>query len=165
MISSQNIARVSLKGYKEHKELSEETTAYTTKICIDGQVVGEARNDGHGGCDRIHILPESDALWSAIVDEWASLNTVTFEVESAFIADLAKVLAEKKVAARLMRKDERITTVVAVDVDEQKISDMAFYGSTVFYAYAAVTGERMIADIQQKHPAGNPFRLYPRDAK
>lgn len=55
--------------------LSEETLCFTAKVCIDGKVVGNASNHGHGGCTTVSIENpiirgmHSMSEWETIVDE------------------------------------------------------------------------------------------------
>jgi hypothetical protein len=46
--------KVTLKKIKVSESLSEETTAFTADVYIDGILVGHAKNDGQGGCTFIH---------------------------------------------------------------------------------------------------------------
>jgi hypothetical protein len=154
--------RVALKGYKVHKEMSEETTAYTTKITLDGKEIGDARNDGRGGCDRVYIEPEAREQWNGIVREFATARGCEFEPDAALIADLAKIQEERKVAARLMKRDPRITCVVAVDDGKQTVGSLIYYTATRFHAYATITPDRIDANIAEQYD-GNPFRKYTRD--
>lgn len=41
--------RITLTNLKHAKNMSEETNAFTAVVCFDGQKVGHAKNDGHGG--------------------------------------------------------------------------------------------------------------------
>jgi hypothetical protein len=154
--------RVALKGYKVHKELSEETTAYTTKITLDGKVIGDACNHGRGGSDLIHIDREARAEWDKIVAEWSiETGCLSMEREDSFIAELVKIASEKKFAARQFKRDPRTTTVVAVDVQPETIGNITFYNATAFHTYAAVSDERIDANLAEQYD-GNPCRKYTR---
>lgn len=158
------IERVTLKGYKVHRELSEETTAYSAKICIDGKVVGDARNHGRGGCDMIHIEREARAEWDKIVTEWSiATGSLSLEREDSFIAEIVKIMGEKKLARRAFKRDPRTMTVVAVDVQPETIGNITFYNATEFRQYATVAGDRLDAELAHLYPNGNPTRKYTRD--
>jgi hypothetical protein len=43
-------------GFKEHKDMSEETVAFTGKVAFRGKVVFEVSNRGHGGCMDIYLI-------------------------------------------------------------------------------------------------------------
>lgn len=45
---------ITLKSLKTMPSLSEETTAYTATVYVDGEKFAEASNSGQGGEDRIH---------------------------------------------------------------------------------------------------------------
>jgi len=53
---------VELKSIKSYPALSQETAAYSAKLVVDGVVLGEVSNDGHGGCDRFQ--PQAKGLTS-----------------------------------------------------------------------------------------------------
>lgn len=156
--------RVALKSYKEHKALSQETTAYTTKITLDGVEIGSASNDGQGGADLVMINRESRDEWRAIVEKWNGENGNSMEPEAAFIAHLAKVLDEKRIAKRLFKQHPDTMTVVAVDTGKAKIGDMTYYESTEFVVFAQVKGDAMQAEVDRKYSVLAPRRIYTREA-
>ncbi len=43
--------KIELKNIKISSFLSQETTAYTAALYVDGRKIGTVENDGHGGCD------------------------------------------------------------------------------------------------------------------
>ena len=45
--------RLSFKGYRRHAAMSEETTAFTATLTLDGKAVAAVRNHGRGGCTEI----------------------------------------------------------------------------------------------------------------
>lgn len=51
--------KVELKSIRTHASLSEETTAYSAKIVVDGVMLGEVSNSGQGGCDRFQAVKKS----------------------------------------------------------------------------------------------------------
>lgn len=46
--------KIELKNVKVHEDMSEETTCFTAEVWADGEFVGTAKNDGHGGCTDIY---------------------------------------------------------------------------------------------------------------
>lgn len=66
---------ITIKNFKHMASLSEETLCFTAKVCVDGKVVGEALNHGHGGNTNVYIKDEGIARlksmseWETIVDE------------------------------------------------------------------------------------------------
>jgi len=46
--------KIELKRITYNARLSEETPAFAADVYVDGKKVGEARNDGHGGCNAYH---------------------------------------------------------------------------------------------------------------
>ena len=64
-------ARLTLKNLKVSPSLSEETTAYTATVCLDGKPVLLASNHGHGAADLFHRHPkataaDADTLWTVV---------------------------------------------------------------------------------------------------
>lgn len=155
--------RVTLKSYKEHKALSQETTAYTTKIAIDGKVIGSASNDGQGGADLVMVDRESRPLWRSIVEKWNGANGNSPEPEAAFIAHLAQVIEETKIARRLFKQHPDTQTVVAVDTGKAEIGGMTYYESTEFVVFAQVKGDAMQAEVDRKYSVLAPRRIYTRE--
>lgn len=49
--------KIELKKLKIAEHMSEETTAFTADIFIDGKEAGYAKNDGHGGCTFYQHYP------------------------------------------------------------------------------------------------------------
>lgn len=47
--------RIDVRSIKTHKQLSEETLAYTAKVFLDGRHVLDASNHGHGAADDFHL--------------------------------------------------------------------------------------------------------------
>jgi hypothetical protein len=46
--------KIELKRIQHARNLSEETNAFTADIYVNGEYVGYAKNDGHGGCTDYH---------------------------------------------------------------------------------------------------------------
>ena len=63
-----------VKSYKEHRELSEETEAFSAKITYRGKVVLEASNNGHGGCNMYYPTVKGGPNFHADVKRWAEEN-------------------------------------------------------------------------------------------
>ena len=63
--------QIALRKLKLALHLSEETTAYSAEIWIDGQLAFQASNQGHGGADHYREI----GRWSAQdVDAWLIAN-------------------------------------------------------------------------------------------
>ena len=62
-----------IKNLKIARTLSEETTAYTATIYVDGIATFAASNHGHGGCDFYHRLPTAKVT-EADVNAWLATN-------------------------------------------------------------------------------------------
>lgn len=53
--------RITLKNLKVCAFASEETTCFQATVLFDGKVVGEAKNDGHGGSTYVYANPQNRA--------------------------------------------------------------------------------------------------------
>ena len=54
-----NARTITLKSFKTVKWMSEETICFTAAVLIDGKVVGEASNEGHGGSTFVRFIGEN----------------------------------------------------------------------------------------------------------
>ena len=60
--TASNLTRLTLKSFKTVKWMSEETVCFTASVLIDGKLIGEASNEGHGGCTFLHFVsPAAEA--------------------------------------------------------------------------------------------------------
>jgi hypothetical protein len=113
--TASNISRITLKSFKTVKWMSEETTCFTAIVLLDGKVIGEASNEGHGGSTFIRFVSsfaESTAEHFAMtinpsdVKGWEFLASKGFE-----FADLVDIVVgkeeEKKETARIVDKVRR----------------------------------------------------------
>jgi hypothetical protein len=64
--------RLSLKDLKIARHMSEETTAFTAKLCLDGKPIAYCKNDGHGGSTLVQALTSNDRPALAEVTAWAA---------------------------------------------------------------------------------------------
>ena len=91
-----NTARITIKSFKTVKWMSEETICFTASVLIDGKVIGEASNEGHGGCTFVRFIGDARQTWDA---------------HSSLIADHVDTLADaevnKKEVARIVAKIRR----------------------------------------------------------
>jgi len=72
--------KLALKNIKIAKHLSEETTAFTASLYVDGKRVGDVRNGGTGGCNMYSLRPFSlegeldDLAQAKNGDRWLGLD-------------------------------------------------------------------------------------------
>ena len=64
--------KAELKNVKIAEFLSEETTAFTATLYIDGKKVGFAKNDGRGGNNSIYHLSSKERPQIQAFYEWAA---------------------------------------------------------------------------------------------
>ncbi len=53
--------KIELKKVKISLAHSEETTLFNADLCVNGIVIGYAKNDGRGGCTDYHVYGKNDA--------------------------------------------------------------------------------------------------------
>lgn len=63
--------QIELRKLRISRALSEETTAYSAEIWIDGQLAFRATNNGHGGCD---MYRSTGVLNEKTVNAWLLAN-------------------------------------------------------------------------------------------
>lgn len=110
--------KIEIKNIKVADTLTEETTAFTADIFVDGKKVGYARNDGRGGCTDYNRYP-GDGNMEAIkkAEEYcktlpdkiypAMFGSPGFSVKmnlETFIDDAIEKHLDKKDKAKLEKK-------------------------------------------------------------
>ena len=66
--------KIELKKISIYERMSEETTAFVADLYINGKLVGECKNDGHGGCTDIRgnskesnqLIAEAEAYFKSL---------------------------------------------------------------------------------------------------
>jgi hypothetical protein len=71
--------KIELKNVKISEHLSEETTAFTADIFVDGKKAGYARNDGRGGCTEYHAFLETIELLRSAEKFALTLPPIVYE--------------------------------------------------------------------------------------
>lgn len=69
---------VGLKSVKISQHLSQETTAFSATVTLDGKNIGTVRNDGHGGS---HVYLWDDRQAGIALEEWAATQELEFKFE------------------------------------------------------------------------------------
>lgn len=100
--------KVELKNIKICNAMSEETTAFTATIYVDGKRAGEARNDGRGGSTDYHF---SDQVVRQRFETWAAslppevVDGITLPMNADFyLSNLVHEYAVKKEEAAFARR-------------------------------------------------------------
>lgn len=117
--------QIELKNIKEYPQLSEETTAYSADLYVDGKKVGQCSNEGRGGNDRIQAIGknEKDYLANSKIitaaesfcktlpdDEWIgfegqkSTQPMTLDI---FTSNIVTAFLEQKDIAKFKKKMEK----------------------------------------------------------
>lgn len=66
--------KIEVRNLKVSASLSEETTAYTATIYVNGQKAFAASNRGHGGADLYHPFPGYSGPAERDINEWLAVN-------------------------------------------------------------------------------------------
>lgn len=71
--------KIELKKLKIAEHMSEETTAFTADIFVNGKEAGYAKNDGHGGCTFYHPYEGKRSLLEAAEKHCLTLPPIKYE--------------------------------------------------------------------------------------
>lgn len=55
VVYKSNGVTIGVRGIKEHPDMSDETTCFSSTVDINGKTVGHASNDGCGGCSMVNF--------------------------------------------------------------------------------------------------------------
>jgi hypothetical protein len=109
------LSRLTLKSFKTVKWMSEETICFTATVCIDGKAIGEASNEGHGGCTFVRFVSPAAEI---IAEQFSKsinpgdINGWEFLADKGFTLDCLVDIAvereeQKKETARIVAKVRR----------------------------------------------------------
>ncbi len=120
-------ATLALKGYRSFSAMSEETTAFVAKVLLDGKVIGDAKNDGQGGCTMVHI-------------DWPKVDRA---ILAAACTVLVRAEAEREAqdAADWMR-DLGVSTLAKLDAGEMNEHALLEYAVDSLVTVAEVEKEK-----------------------
>ena len=105
--------KIELKKIKVSESQSEETTAFTADIYIDGKNAGYAKNDGHGGCTLIgsyeskgrELLESAEAYCTTLPNKVIEGLQGSFKVDlESFVEDLLYEHLNAKEEVRIAKK-------------------------------------------------------------
>jgi len=106
--------KIELKRFTSNARLSQETTAFAADVWVDGQKVGHATNDGHGGSTLVHLDREvRDAV------EAHGKTLVPNEYKS-FMSG-AEWIVDQLVEAELQKRSDKVFArkIAAADAKEK----------------------------------------------
>lgn len=110
-----NLTRLTLKSFKTVKWMSEETICFTATVLIDGKVIGEASNEGHGGCTFLHFVSTSaeataeqfsKSINPADIKGWEFMSDKGFTID-CLVDIVVEREMQKKDTARIVAKIRR----------------------------------------------------------
>jgi len=101
--------KIELKKIKIAEHMSEETTAFTADIYIDGKQAGYAKNDGHGGSTYYHAYEGKRDLIAKAEKHCLTLPPIKYGAEHGMKAFEIKMdlenFIDELVTAELKKKD------------------------------------------------------------
>lgn len=93
--------KVTLKNFKHSEFMSQETDCFQATVYVDGVKVGVVSNEGHGGGNEVHLLPEFSHLNP--FRKFDEPNPLMDGIEAAKSA-IMRERAEKAATASVKRK-------------------------------------------------------------
>jgi len=146
--------RLALKSFKTVKWMSEETLCFTALVHLDGKLIGEASNEGHGGCTFIHYVNDAAKTAGETFAKSIDPRDVAgweFMADKGFTLDcLVDILSEEKekedAAKKLISKIRRdaVKKVMFITTETPKGSYRSFKNVTVVNRQKAVDSARVI---------------------
>jgi hypothetical protein len=101
--------KYTLHNVRLHTEQSEETTAFTSDLHLDGQRIARVGNDGKGGCHRYDFT--NGRLYGAFM-KWAATQPCDYEFEKS--DQLIDLMLEQSLQAPLKADPVRANRLKAV---------------------------------------------------
>lgn len=155
--------KIQLQKLKLSPTLSQETTAYTAVILVDGRPAFRASNHGHGAADQFHAVRDYDGPDLATVNQWLASNEPPGEPleadpakRSAF--DCGHACDLELFVARLIdqhQAEKQLSRLL-------KASILRIGGDDQIYKLKMIPSEAGIAAVRETHPdwvivnAGSP---------
>jgi hypothetical protein len=152
-----NTAGFSLKSFKHVKFMSEETECFDANVVFNGKVVAHASNQGHGGCNDIHLTDAGRAEPQVV----AAFEMKEFDDNS--LSSIVDELVANELQAKL---DTRLTKKVQKDLSTQilfkRVGDKA---GTYRFIKQKFPNAEVTKAMAEKFKASNPdaivFNLLP----
>lgn len=144
---------LSLKGYKSVAWMSEETVCFTATVLLDGKIVGEAANEGHGGSTWTRFvspIAEANAQEFAKAAKPADFGW-TFVTEMRF-DDLVSLLVEK---IDVQKQEEKMVKKIRAKAAKEMQYVTTSCGKAEYYAFkkalaSGSTPDRLVAIAKAK---------------
>lgn len=154
--------QIELRKIHYSAQLSEETSAYTAQVWVDGKHVVDVKNDGHGGSDMQYPIPpftygDLKALNERIRAEFPPLDMSKYGMEP-IPADLEHVCGDLLAAHLIERDVKRIMRSKVLFVADGKVREVGFKGMRTLTPEALQKG---IAVAKQKYPDAKVLNTLP----
>jgi hypothetical protein len=134
--------KLTLSKLKIHKDMSEETIAFTADIMLDGKLVGHVANKGCGGCNNTYWR---DHAKGQLIENWAEAQTViipagdcyeAFELEHEKLDHfIGEIIQNGGMSAYNIVKDKPKPTKRVFDLDKAIAAHAKKKGQESFIQY------------------------------
>lgn len=122
---------IELKSLRIYDRMSDETTAFTASLYINGKGVGTAKNDGQGGCTFYHadhpdffpIIEEAEAYCESLPPTVYDSFSIPMNLEN-YIDDLVMKAAEEKELKRFkkaMETHQKTAILIGTETEYKQI--------------------------------------------
>ena len=154
--------QIELRKIHYSAQLSEETSAYTAQVWVDGKHLVDVKNDGHGGSDAQYPIPpftygDLKALNERIRAEFPPTDMSQYGM-SPIQADLESVCGDL-LATHLIERDlKRVMRSKVVFVADGKVREVGFKGMRSLTPEALKKG---IEIVGQKYPGAKVLNTLP----
>lgn len=101
---------IELKNVKIAKHLSEETTAFTASVWLDGRRVGTTRNDGRGGPNELQVGERHNDVVDACVDHPEAAGIAEDRAVDVVIGALVEAVIQTRYLKRRCRTKTLVVT-------------------------------------------------------
>ncbi len=138
--------QIEIRNLKIASSLSQETTAYTADIYVDGIKTFAAMNQGCGGCDFYRPYPTAKVSEKE-VNAWLAANRP--EIAGSFDGELAHVIGEMLDKAEQEKENRRIRNAYARILSRS----VAALRNGSLVTFKAPPTPANLAAIRSRHPA------------
>lgn len=136
--------KIELRSLKVSKALSQETTAYTAVVCIDGKKAFHASNHGHGACDTFHPIAPFTHKDLADVEAWIKANRAPMQTEYGTLEyDLDLVIGDLITEHDVRKTLDRMLKAKVLVIDERD-------GDPIVYTYKVTPTPANIAIMKER---------------
>jgi len=146
--------KIELKNLKINLTFSEETTMFMADLVVNGVVVGEANNDGRGGCTFYSVKTYDSKKRTFLSDSEKERNKQLLKQAEEFCLSLPKVRVEEYDFEYDMNLEHFIDNLVNAELEkkekkkmEKQMLNSIMWGKPKGYSYSQVKFKVPLAEI------------------